>query len=262
MKKKLQIIKIGGNIIDDDNALFEFLNLFSTISTDKILIHGGGKIATQIGNKLGIVQKMVDGRRITDAETLEVVTMVYAGLINKKIVALLQSLQTNAIGLSGADGNVILSKKRINNHIDYGFVGDIEKVENHFIQLLLEQEISPIFCAITHDKKGQLLNTNADTITAEIAIAMSDNYDVEVIYVFEKNGLLSNIDDENSVIKNIKIADIQLLKTKKIIAGGMLPKVDNIELLIKKGIKKVVLCKAEYIQNTTGQYFIGTIFEK
>ncbi|PIX11211.1 MAG: acetylglutamate kinase, partial [Flavobacteriaceae bacterium CG_4_8_14_3_um_filter_31_8] len=171
--EKLSIIKIGGNIIEDENALNNFLHLFSKIKGKKLLVHGGGKKASQMSTKLGITSKMTNGRRITDAETLEVITMVYGGLVNKNIVAKLQSLNTNCIGLSGADGNCILSSKRPVKEVDYGFVGDVKNVNNQAIEVLINHDFTPVFCAITHDGNGQLLNTNADTITSQIAIGMS-----------------------------------------------------------------------------------------
>src|SRR6266496_2737057 len=197
---KLYIIKIGGNIIDEEKKLFSFLKDFAGINDKKILVHGGGKLATQLANKLGIEQKMIDGRRITDAETLKIVTMVYAGYINKNIVALLQASHCNAIGLCGADGDAILAHKRNHPVIDYGFVGDIDAINAPLLKNLLDQNIAIVFAPITHDQQGQLLNTNADTIAQELAKGMSHEYDVSLIYSFEKSGVLLDVDDESTVI--------------------------------------------------------------
>ena len=262
MKQTLKIFKIGGNVIDDSLALKAFLQDFSQINSPKILIHGGGKLASDLSKKMGIEPLLIDGRRITDESTLDIVTMVYAGLINKKIVSQLQQYGTNALGLSGADGNSIQSIKRAANPIDYGFVGDIEKVNNPFLTSLLKLNLCPVFCAITHNKNGLLLNTNADTITAQLAISLAEVFEIEVIYVFEKKGLLRNMADENSLITTIKTADIADLKKDKTISGGMLPKVENIENLINNGIKKVYLCHSKNLKTMDSDYFIGTIFEK
>src|SRR5690349_979130 len=197
---KLYIIKIGGNIIDDEKKLSSFLKDFAEISENKILVHGGGKLATQLADKLGVEQKLVDGRRITDQETLKIVTMVYAGYINKNIVAQLQSYDCNAIGLCGADGDAILAHKRNHPVIDYGFVGDIDAINTNLLKSLLEQNISIVFASLTHDQKGQLLNTNADTIAQELAKALSLSYEVHLIYSFEKAGVLLDANDDNTII--------------------------------------------------------------
>ncbi|GAL78309.1 acetylglutamate kinase [Algibacter lectus] len=188
MKEKLSIIKIGGNIIEDETSLQAFLKLFANLEGKKILVHGGGKRATHIASKLGIESQMVNGRRITDAETLEVITMVYGGLVNKNVVAKLQALNTNAIGLTGADINSIQSVKRPVKDIDFGFVGDVESVAHDSINKLIQADFTPVFCAISHDGNGQLLNTNADTITSQVAIGMSKLYDTSIYYCFELNG--------------------------------------------------------------------------
>jgi len=199
----LFVIKIGGNIIDDEGKLSSFLKDFALIKGRKILIHGGGKLATNIAEQLNIPQQIIEGRRITDAETLKVITMVYAGYINKNIVALLQANNCNAVGLSGADGNLIVAHKRDHLTIDYGFAGDIDKVNNEWLRKLLENDFTPVISPVTHDKKGQLLNTNADTIAQEIAKSITDQYKVTLIYCFEKKGVLKNPDDESSVIEKI-----------------------------------------------------------
>jgi acetylglutamate kinase len=237
--KKLSIVKIGGNIIEDENALQEFLTLFSKIEGHKILVHGGGKRATHIASKLGITSKMINGRRITDAETLEVITMVYGGLVNKNIVAKLQANHINAIGLTGADINAIQSDKRPVKEIDFGFVGDVKKVNHNGINKLIEAEFTPVFCAITHDKNGQLLNTNADTITSQVAVGMSKLYDVSIYYCFELNGVLKSIEDKNSVIKSIDTKTYKQLIADRIIADGMLPKLENCFDALKNGVSKV-----------------------
>src|SRR5690606_17710020 len=241
--KTLKIIKIGGNIIDNEAALSSFLDVFAAIKSPKILIHGGGKLATQLANQLGLEVKMIDGRRITDKATLDLITMVYAGKINKNIVAQLQSKNCNAIGFSGADGNTIVSKKRPINPIDFGFVGDVKKVNVKTLQVLLEHKVTPVFCALTHDQNGQLLNTNADTIASELAIGFADHYQTELYYCFEKNGVLKDRNDENSVIKQITTTSYQNLIDTKIIVDGMLPKLNNCIHAIEKNVHKVCIGK-------------------
>lgn len=239
--KKLSIVKIGGNIIEDEMALDKFLKLFSKIEGNKILVHGGGKRATHIASKLGIESKMINGRRITDAATLEVITMVYGGLVNKNIVAKLQANNINAIGLTGADINAIQSDKRPVKEIDFGFVGDVKSVNHDGINKLIEAEFTPVFCAITHDKNGQLLNTNADTITSQVAVGMSKLYDVSIYYCFELNGVLKSIEDKNSVIKSIDSKIYKELISDGIISDGMLPKLENCFDALKNGVSKVHL---------------------
>lgn len=239
--EKLSIIKIGGNIIEDESALNTFLCLFSKIKGKKILVHGGGKRATQIASKLGIKSKMIAGRRITDAATLDVITMVYGGLVNKNMVAKLQAFNVNAIGLSGADINCILSEKRPIKETDFGFVGDVKQVDNNAINLLITAKYSPVFCAITHDGNGQLLNTNADTIASQIAIAMSKNYETHLHYCFELNGVLKDINDVNSVVKHINLESYQNMLSAEIISDGMLPKLHNCFDALQNGVKVVYL---------------------
>lgn len=239
--EKLSIIKIGGNIIEDETSLNVFLKLFSNIQGNKILVHGGGKRATHVASKLGIESKMVNGRRITNAETLEVITMVYGGLVNKNVVAKLQALGTDAIGLTGADINSIQSIKRPVKEIDFGFVGDVKKIASNSIDKLIKAEFTPIFCAITHDGNGQLLNTNADTIASTIAVGMSEIYDTSIYYCFELNGVLQDFNDKESVIKNIDANTyIQLLKDN-IISDGMIPKLDNCFDALRNGVQKVYI---------------------
>ena len=238
-KEKLSIIKIGGNIIEDDTSLNAFLKLFSNLEGNKILVHGGGKSATAMASKLGIESKMVNGRRITDKETLEVITMVYGGLVNKNIVAKLQALQIDAIGLTGADVNSIKSNKRQVTNIDYGFVGDVKEVASNSIDRLIKANFTPVFCAITHDGNGQLLNTNADTIASKVAIGMSKKYDTTIYYCFELNGVLRDINDQNSVIKYLNINTYNKLLKDGNIADGMLPKLENCFDALKNGVSKV-----------------------
>ncbi len=244
----LFIIKIGGSIIDDESKMNSFLNDFSLIKEKKILVHGGGKLATRLALQLGIEQKMTGGRRITDAETLKIVTMVYAGFINKNIVARLQANGCNAVGLTGADGNSILAHKRTAGETDYGFAGDIDEINTYFITRLLDQETDIVFAPITHDKKGQLLNTNADTIAQELATAMSAAYQVTLIYGFEKPGVLMDADNDDTVIPEIDASYYQELKAANVIFAGMIPKLDNAFAAIKKGVNKVVIGKAENLQ--------------
>jgi len=248
--KTLKIIKIGGNIIDDEQSLIQFLSDFAKIKGLKVLVHGGGKLATKLAEKTGVKVNMVDGRRVTDAETLDIITMVYAGKINKDIVAKLQSFNCNTIGFSGADGNSIVSKKRSIKTIDYGFVGDVEKVNTETLSLLLNNGITPVFCAITHNEKGQLLNTNADTIASEFAIAFANDFKTELYYCFEKNGVLENINDNDSVIQSINSANYQKLIDDKIITDGMLPKLNNCFHAIKNKVTKVCIGKPEMLLNS------------
>ncbi len=237
--EKLSIVKIGGNIIEDETSLNAFLKLFSNLKGKKILVHGGGKRATHMASKLGIVSKMVNGRRITDAETLEVITMVYGGLVNKNVVAKLQALNTNAIGLTGADVNSIVSKKRPVKEVDFGFVGDVKQVAHQSINTLIQANFTPVFCAITHDGNGQLLNTNADTITSQVAVGMSKLYETSIYYCFELNGVLKDINDKNSVIQHIDTTSYKDLLDRGIIADGMLPKLENCFDALKNGVNNI-----------------------
>ncbi|WP_308990747.1 acetylglutamate kinase [Mariniflexile litorale] len=237
--EKLSIVKIGGNIIEDNASLKAFLKLFANLKGKKILVHGGGKRATHVAAKLGIESKMVNGRRITDAETLEVITMVYGGLVNKNIVAQLQSLQVDAIGLTGADINSIASEKRPVKEVDFGFVGDVKKVAHKSIDKLIQADFTPVFCAITHDGKGQLLNTNADTITSQVAVGMSELYETSIYYCFELDGVLRDIKDKKSVIKHIDVTLYKELLEQGIIADGMLPKLENCFDALNQGVKTI-----------------------
>ena len=242
------VIKIGGNIMDDETKLSSFLKLFAGVKEKKILVHGGGKLATKLAADLGVEQKMIDGRRITDAETLKIVTMVYAGYINKNIVAKLQANSCNAIGLSGADGNLIVAHKRSPlgvGGIDYGFVGDVDHVNAALLQNLLDNNLTVVAAPITQDGNGQLLNTNADTIAQEIAKALGKLYEVKLLYSFEKKGVLLDVDNENSLIPVINPAYYEELKEKKLIFAGMLPKLDNAFSALHNGVKQVIIGKAE-----------------
>lgn len=248
--KKLNIIKVGGNIIEKEEDLQAFLDAFVALPEPKILVHGGGKLASQLAERMAIPVNMVNGRRITDAETVEVITMVYGGKVNKSIVAGLQARDCNAIGFSGADGNTILSVKRPVKDIDYGFVGDVIAVDSTMIANLLSIGITPVFCAITHDGKGQLLNTNADTIACELAIGLSEKYKVTLNYCFEKAGVLLDVNDDNSVVKDINSEKYTQLLNDKIIADGMLPKLENCFYALKGGVHQVQLGKPEMLKNT------------
>ncbi|HVZ24958.1 MAG TPA: acetylglutamate kinase, partial [Sediminibacterium sp.] len=233
----LYIIKIGGNIIDDPAKLAAFLASFAKVPGKKILVHGGGKLATRVATAMGIEQKIVDGRRITDAETLKIVTMVYAGYINKNIVAQLQAFGSPAIGLTGADANLIQAHKRQHPEIDYGYVGDIDSVNIPLAQNLLEQSLSIVVAPITHDLQAQLLNTNADTIAQELATALAGAYQVQLIYSFEKKGVLLDVADENSCIPVLRPTDYANLKSAQKIFAGMIPKLDNAFSALNKWVK-------------------------
>ena len=246
---KLIVVKIGGNIIDDDEKLSTFLTHFASIEGFKILVHGGGKLATRLAEALSIPQQLVEGRRITDAETLKVVTMVYAGYINKTIVAKLQALDCNALGLTGADGASINAHERINNGMDYGFVGDVDEINTTLFQSFLQQGITPVLAPITADKFGQLLNTNADTIAQEIAKELSAFYETSLVYSFEKEGVLLDTADEASVIPNLSAAYYNELKSSGAIYAGMLPKLDNAFAALQAGVSKVIIGKGENLDN-------------
>ena len=253
--KKLFIVKIGGNVIDNDEALQSFLKDFSTIKEAKILVHGGGKIATRIGDKLGIESKYIKGRRITDEHTIDLVTMVYGGLVNKKLVAKLQSLNCNAIGLTGADGNMLPATRRPVKEIDYGFVGDVDvaNLSIKFWQMFLDGNLIPVVAPLTHDGKGHMLNTNADTMASTLAVALSKIYNVRLLYCFEKAGVLENIGDENSVLPLItKEIYVELTQAHKLFEG-IIPKIDNAFDAINAGVKEVLIGDArDLLQNVTG----------
>ncbi|MBP6358389.1 MAG: acetylglutamate kinase [Sediminibacterium sp.] len=239
--EKISIIKIGGNIIDNEANLASFLNAYAAVEGKKILIHGGGKLATKMAADLNIPQQMVDGRRITDAATLKIVTMVYAGYINKNIVAALQSKNIQALGICGADANIIRAHKRINASTDYGFVGDIDAVDSEKIIQLLEAGLSLVIAPITHDGAGQLLNTNADTMAQAIATAVSSMYEVSLVYSFEKKGVLSDIQNNDSVIPVINPENYTSLKASGQVNEGMIPKLDNAFEALQKGVNRVII---------------------
>nr|WP_298924388.1 acetylglutamate kinase [uncultured Allomuricauda sp.] len=259
MKQKLSVVKIGGNIIEDVQGLSHLLELFSQMDGHKILVHGGGKKATEIGNKLGVEAKMTNGRRITDSQSLDVAIMVYGGLVNKKIVAQLQALHCNTIGMSGADGNSIIAHKRPVKEIDFGLVGDVDSINSNNIASLLKAEFTPVFCALSHDGKGQLFNTNADTIAAELASGMSNEFETTLYYCFEKKGVLQNIDDENSVIQHIDSKKYKELIAKGTIADGMLPKMHNCFQALQNNVKQVCIGDSEMLQGTTTNFTTLTL---
>ena len=247
-KPSLQVFKIGGNVIDNSSALASFLQDFATLTGPKLLVHGGGKIATQMATSMGIESQMIEGRRVTDEESLRIVTMVYAGWINKSMVAELQSLSCNALGLTGPDGGMVVSKKRSADPIDYGFVGDIVSVNAASLTGLIAAGFSPVFAPITADASGQLLNTNADTMAQALAIALSSTYDVTLTYCFEKKGVLMDPNDDDSVISSINPVSFIDLKEKGIVSAGMIPKLENALKAISEGVSVVRLCHADNLQ--------------
>lgn len=250
--EKLTLIKIGGKILEEEATLNRLLTDFSKIEGYKVLVHGGGRMATTVAAQLGIESKLVDGRRITDAETLKVVTMVYAGWINKLVVARLQAMNINAIGLTGADMNIIRSEKRPVGDIDYGFVGDVKNVKTDFLTMLLKQNIVPVLSPLTHDKQGNLLNTNADTIAGEVAKALGKLFSVSLIFCFEKSGVLMDEEKDASVIPEIDRKLFQRYKEEGIIKGGMIPKLENAFQAIDAGVKEVIITKASAILENKG----------
>ena len=253
MKEKLIIVKVGGAVVEDEAQLAQLLKDFSAIPGRKALIHGGGRRATQVAASLGIESKMVGGRRITDAEMLSVVTMVYGGLVNKNLVARLQANGVNALGLTGADIDVIRSHKRpLKDGIDFGFVGDVDRADGQMLSRLIEAGITPVMAPLTHDGQGHILNTNADTIASETAKALAPFYDVTLIYSFEKKGVLSNPDDDNSVIATINRADFERYKADGTISGGMLPKIENALSAIDAGVGRVIITLATAIDGHSG----------
>jgi acetylglutamate kinase len=250
----VKVFKIGGNVVDNPDALNRFIREFASIKSPKILIHGGGKEATRLSKRLDIPTQMIDGRRVTDRDTLDVVTMVYAGLINKRIVAALQAVGCNALGLTGADADCIRATKRPANPVDYGFVGDINPadINDLYIEYVLRQDIVPVFCAITHDGKGNLLNCNADSVASSVAIATSRIAPVELIYCFERNGVLRDVDDPDSVISIITPSIYEDLRRDNIVADGMIPKIDNAFNAIKRGVGSVTIKHSDNILSDIG----------
>jgi len=261
--EQLFVIKIGGNVIDSEKNLSAFLDDVANIKGKKILIHGGGKIATRIGEQLGIAPNYTNGRRITDAATIDLVTMVYGGLVNKKIIAQLQAKGCNAIGLTGADANIIPAEKRPVKEIDYGFVGDVKenKINTAILTSLLENSLVPVFAPLTHDEKGQVLNTNADTIASSLAVALSEKYQVRLIYCFEKKGVLENVADDNSVITLITKDIYKYLLEQHKLFDGILPKIDNAFAAIGNGVQEVIIGDARDISVNVTDRVAGTLIK-
>ena len=258
MKEKLTIVKVGGAVVEDELQLSQLLRDFSAIEGRKVLVHGGGRKATKMAERLGIETKMVNGRRITDSDMLEVVTMVYGGLINKNLVARLQANGVNAIGLTGADADAIRSHKRpLKNGVDYGFVGDVDQANSEMLSKLIETGITPVMAPLTHDGEGHILNTNADTIASETAKALAQQYDVTLIFSFEKKGVLANPDDDDSMIPVITRTLFEKYKADGTISGGMLPKIENALSAVDAGVSKVIITLATAID---GQH--GTVIER
>lgn len=253
---RLTIIKVGGKVVEEPESLNALLDQFSKISGNKILVHGGGRAATEMASRLGVETKMVDGRRITDEAMLEVVTMVYAGLVNKKIVAGLQARGCNAFGITGADLDFIRAHKRPVKEIDYGFVGDVEEVNTHELKLLINENTIPVIAPLTHDGKGNLLNTNADTIASEVAIELSRNYNVYLFYCFEKKGVLTDPEDESSIIYDLDASLFKKYQDEGIINAGMIPKLDNGFKAKRNGVKEVLITNVENIATGRGTRLI------
>lgn len=253
MKQQITIVKVGGKIVENPDTLNQLLHDFSALPGKKVLVHGGGRTATDMASRLGIETHMVEGRRITDADMLRVVTMVYAGLVNKNVVARLQGCGVNALGLTGADMDVIRSHRRpLKNGIDYGFVGDVDRVDGERLSMLVEAGITPVMAPLTHNGQGDMLNTNADTIAAETAKALANHYDVTLVYCFEHAGVLTNPDDEESVIPLITREKFELLKADGTVSGGMLPKIENSLAAVEAGVKRVVITKVDKIGTHQG----------
>lgn len=253
MRDKITVVKVGGAVVEDDAQLSQLLTDFKGIEGNKVLVHGGGRRATKIAAQLGIESHMVNGRRITDADMLQVVTMVYGGLVNKNIVARLQAEGVNALGLTGADMNIIRSHKRpLKDGVDFGFVGDVDNADGAMLRTLIEAGVTPVIAPLTHDGKGNILNTNADTMAAETAKALAEHYDVTLIYSFEKKGVLANPDDDDSVIDVITHGDFERYKADGTIAGGMIPKIENALSAVDAGVNKVIITLATAIDGKHG----------
>ena len=256
-KKKITVIKVGGKIVEEPASLAALLDRFAAVEGAKVLIHGGGRSATKIAERLGIESKMVGGRRITDADTLQVVTMVYGGLVNKNIVAGLQARGVNALGLTGADCNIIRAHKRPVGEVDYGFVGDVDYADGQMLGRLIEQGIVPIVAPLTHDGNGNLLNTNADTMAAETAKGLAKLYDVTLTYCFEFPGVMRNPDDADSLIATINKASYKQLLADGTVSGGMIPKIDNAFNAIDNGVSQVVITRADAIDGNSGTHIVA-----
>lgn len=251
--EKVTIVKVGGAIVEDNEQLAQLLTDFAAIPGKKVLVHGGGRRATKVAAALGIESKMENGKRITDAQMLEVVTMVYGGLVNKNLVAKLQAKGVNALGLTGADMDVIHSHKRpVKDGVDFGYVGDVERANGKMLQALIQEGITPVMAPLTHDGNGNILNTNADTIASETAKALAPYYDVTLIYSFEKKGVLSNPDDDNSVIPVITRSDFEKYQADGTIGGGMIPKIENALAAVDAGVKEVIITLATAIDGKQG----------
>lgn len=247
MKEHLTIIKVGGKIVENSESLNSLLKDFVAVEGKKLLVHGGGRSATQMAARLGVETKMVDGRRITDEAMLEVVTMVYGGLVNKRIVAGLQALGIDAVGLTGADMNIVLSDKRKVSAVDYGWVGDVKRVNAEAVATLIESGCCPVVAPLTHDGCGHMLNTNADTMAGEMAKAMAAHYDVTLMFCFEKPGVLADENDDSSLIPTITPAVLDDLKCRGVVSGGMIPKLDNAIACVSAGVESVVITQADRI---------------
>lgn len=245
MKEQVTVIKIGGKIIEEKPSLKVFLQHFASLAGKKVLVHGGGRTATDIASRLGVETKMINGRRITDAEMLDVVTMVYGGLVNKRIVAALASIGICALGVTGADCGIMLSHRRFTDSVDYGFVGDVDKVDVHRLASLMDSGITPVLAPLTHDGKGTLLNTNADTIAGETAKALVSVFDVTLVYCFEKRGVLRNADDEDSIIPVIHRDEFHNLVEHGVVCGGMIPKIENALAAIDCGVSRVIITSSQ-----------------
>ncbi len=253
----LTVIKVGGGVVENPETLNALLSDFSALSGRKVLVHGGGRSATRIAASLGIESQMVNGRRVTDAQMLDVVTMVYGGLVNKTVVAGLQACGVNALGLTGADMNVILSHKRITKDVDYGWVGDVDKVDGRMLSELIEKGVVPVMAPLTHDGKGHMLNTNADTIAGEVACALAPYYDVTLTFCFEKKGVLRDAEDEGSVIPRITEQAFYQYVSEGVIAGGMIPKLENAFHSITRGVKRVIITHSDDIDGSHGTLVEG-----
>lgn len=252
MREKLVVVKVGGGVVEDPESLQALLSDFSRLNGRKVLVHGGGRSATRIASMLGVESKMVDGRRVTDDEMLRIVTMVYGGLVNKTVVAGLQGRGVNALGLTGADMNVILSHKRTGSKVDYGWVGDVDRADGEMLSSLIEKGVVPVMAPLTHDGEGHMLNTNADTIASEVACALAAYYDVTLTFCFEKKGVLRDAEDEESVIPRISRQDYKRLVEEGVISGGMIPKLDNSFQALSRGVGRVIITQASNIDGSEG----------
>lgn len=262
-REKLSIIKIGGNVLDDASNLKAFLQRFACVEGKKVLVHGGGKIASRMGEKLGFEAKYVDGRRITDDETMDLVTMVYGGLVNKQVVSALQAMGCNAVGLTGADANIMPATKRPVKTIDYGWAGDIDAaaVDAKMLKSFLDIGLTPVFAPLTHDTMGHMLNTNADTIASSLALALSAFFEVHLMYCFEKKGVLQSVEDENSVVRRIDRPTFDAMKATGALHSGILPKIENALLAIEKGVARVIIGHADDLLENLTEDVLGTIIE-